>query len=314
MTTIGIDVAKAHLDICALPASRTWQVPNTEAGIAGLVDELTALAPTHIVLEPSGGYEQAVHGALAAAGLPVVPINARRIRAFAQASGQLAKTDRIDARVLADFAARMQPEPRALPDAERVALKSLTTRRTQVQGMLTAERNRKALADPAIAALIDDHIAYLTQELASLDRALTRRLEANAAWQEQHDLLRGIKGIGNTTALTLLTALPELGQLANKQVSALVGVAPLAKDSGTMQGKRFIWGGRAAVRHALYMAALSAIRFNPAIRTFYQRLLAAGKAKKVALVAAMRKLLIICNAVLRSKQAWSPDYHRTLAA
>lgn len=314
MTTIGIDVAKAQLDVCALPERRSWQVPNTPEGITQLVDELTTLAPTHIVLEPSGGYEKPVAAALLVARLPVAKINAGRIRDFARARGYLAKTDRIDALVLADFGAVMQPTIRALPDADTQALRAVTTRRSQVLGMLTAEKNRVPLADAAVRPGILAHIAYLEDERDRLDAELAQTLEASAVWKEQEQLLRGIKGIGKVTAFTLLAALPELGRLSNKQISALVGVAPVARDSGAMRGKRMITGGRAEVRQTLYMAALAAKRFNPAIRALYQRLIDAGKPKKVALVACMRKLLIVCNAILRSHQPWSPNYQRALAA
>jgi transposase len=314
MTTIGIDVAKATLEIASWPEERTWQVPNTDEGIDQLVRELSEQPVDCIVLEPSGGYEHALAVALAAAGLPVAVINPRRVRAFAHADGQHAKTDRLDALILAKFAERMRPEVRPLPDAQTDELRALMTRRTQVVTMITAEKNRLALAAPVVRHRIQTMIAYLEEERAALDAELRTRLEASPVWREQDRLLRTVTGIGKVTSFTLLAALPELGRLSNKEIVALAGLAPLARDSGTLRGKRTIWGGRESVRPVLYMATVAATRFNPVIKAFYQRLLAAGKPTKVALTACMRKLLVICNAMLRANRAWDPRYAKPRAA
>lgn len=314
MTTIGIDVAKTTLAVASWPETRTWEAPHTTDGITQLVQDLVAQAPERIVLEPSGGYEHALALALAAAGLPLCIVNAQRVRAFARADAQLAKTDRLDAIVLAKFGAIMQPEVRALPDAATEELRALMTRRTQLGQMIAAEKNRLHLAAPVVQASIQTVIASLEQEQATLEIELRRRLQASPVWSQQDRLLRSVTGIGAVTALTLLSAVPELGRLSNKEIVALAGLAPVARDSGTMRGKRTIWGGREAVRPALYMAAVCAARHNPVIQPFYQRLLAAGKPKKVALTACMRKLLVICNALLRTNRSWDPHYVRPRAA
>jgi transposase len=303
-TFVGIDVSKTRLDLASRPDGATWTAANDGSGIAQVVERLGALGPTVIVLEATGGYELPVVGALGAAGLPVAVINPRQGRDFARASGQLAKTDRLDAAVLAHFAQALRPEPRPLPDAAQQALAATLARRAQVIEMLTAERNRFAVAAPTVQKRIGVHIGWLETELAELDRQLRGQIQASPLWREAETLLRSVPGVGPILATTLLADLPELGALDRRRIAALVGVAPLARDSGTMRGRRSVWGGRARIRAVLYMAPVTAIRVNPPIRALYQRLCAAGKPKKVALVACMRKLLTILNALARSKQPW----------
>jgi transposase len=302
--TVGIDVAKARLDVAVRPGGAPWQAPNDEAGVAALVARLAPLAPTLVVLEATGGLERLAAAALAAAGLPVAVVNPRQVRDFAKAVGQLAKTDALDAALLARFGADVRPAPRPLPDAAQQALAALLARRRQVVTMLTAERQRLGAAPPAVRARVQAHVRWLERELADVDDDLGRTLRASPAWRAKEDLLRSVPGVGPVVALTLLAELPELGALDRKRLAALVGVAPLNADSGTRRGKRLVWGGRGRVRAALYMAALVATRFNPVLRAFYQRLLAAGKAKKVALTACMRKLLLILNAMVQSGTPW----------
>jgi transposase len=306
--TIGLDIAKAHIDVASHPDGRTWQVPNTEEGIAALTTELVRLAPSAVVLEATGGYEQAAAASLAAAGLRVAVINPRQTHAFARAIGQLAKTDRLDALTLAQFAAAVRPTIRPLPDAATLELQALLARRGQVIGMLTAEKNRLQQAGRAVRPHITAHIAWLEAQRDDLDRELSDRLRQSPVWREKDDLLRGIPGIGPVASFTLQATLPELGSLSRKEIAALAGLAPRARDSGSMQGKRVIAGGRARVRQGLYMATLAATRYNPVIRAFYDRLVAAGKPRKVALTACMHKLLLICNAMLRSRTPWDPAF------
>jgi transposase len=302
---VGIDVAKAHLDLAVdtAPAVRYRQDPS---GIGALVAAVQPLAPTLIVLEATGGHETAVATALALAGLPVAIVNPRHVRAFAQALGQLAKTDAIDATLLARFAAQIGPAARPLPDAAHADLLARVTRRQQLVDMLTAERHRLALAGPALRASLDEHIRWLEARIRTADTDIAQRLKASPVWRAKEHLLRSVPGIGPATASRLLVSLPELGQLSGRQIAKLVGVAPLNQDSGTRRGRRVIWGGRVRVRSTLYMAALVAVRWNPVLRAFYQRLRAAGKRPKVALVAAMRKLLLILNAMLKAQQPWTP--------
>jgi len=257
-----------------------------------------------VVLEATGGREVALAAALATAGLAVAVVNPRQVRNFARAIGQLAKADALDAAVLARFAEVVRPTPRPLPDAQTRELSAVLTRRRQLIAMLTAERQRLGTARPAMRTRIQTHIAWLEQEVADLDGALRDAIRASAIWREQENLLRGVPGIGPTTALTLLAEVPELGRLGRKAIAALVGVAPLNCESGTLRGRRVVWGGRARVRTALYMAALVATRHNPVIRAFYERLCAVGKPKKLALTACMHKLLLILNAMLRDRTPW----------
>ncbi len=305
---VGIDVSKAQLEVALRPTAERWAVPHEDPGIATLVERLRALTPALVVLEATGGLEIPLTGALAAAGLPVVVVNPRQVRDFAKATGQLAKTDALDAAVLAAFGEAVRPAPRPLPDPATQALSALVVRRRQLVEMLTAEKNRLGRAPRPIRGEIQAHIAWLERRLASLDADLGRAIRSSPLWREQDDLLRSVPGVGPVLARTLLASLPELGTLTRKQVAALVGVAPLNRDSGTLRGKRTVWGGRAHVRAALYMSALVATRRNPIIKAFYERLCVAGKAKKVALTACMRKLLTILNAMLKHRTPWQKNF------
>jgi len=306
---VGIDISKATLDVFVQPTGARWQVANRQAQIDALVERLVAVGAERIVLEASGGYEAVLVAALASQQLPIVVVNPRQVRDFARATGQLAKTDAIDAQVLARFGEAIRPELRPLPDATTRAVRALVSRRRQLQEMLTAEQNRlvSAAVQDAPEPLRDqlgEHIDWLRRQLAQVDDDLHRQLQDSPVWREREDLLRTIPGIGPVTSATLLSHLPELGQLDRKAIAKLVGVAPLNHDSGTLRGRRHVWGGRAAVRAVLYMAALVATRHNERIRSFYARLRAAGKPAKVALVACMHKLLLVCNSVLRSATPW----------
>jgi len=301
---VGIDVAKDRLDVAQRPGTEAWGVTNDERGIADLVARLKALRPTLVVLEATGGIELPVVGALAAAGLPVVVVNPRQVREFARATGRLAKTDAIDAQVLARFAEAVRPALRPLPDAATHQLSSLVARRRQVIVMLTAEKNRLRTAAPVVRDHIKEHIVWLERSLSDMDRELGQVIHSSDIWRAQDNLLQSAPGVGPVLSTTLLAELPELGSLNRKEIAALVGVAPLNRDSGTLRGRRTVWGGRSQVRTALYMAALAATRFNPVIRAFYQRLETAGKPKKVALTACMRKLLTILNAMMRHQTPW----------
>ena len=305
-TYVGIDVAKAQVDVAVRPAGDTWEFTRDDVGIGKLVSQLKTLQPAIVLLEASGGLELPLVAALASAALPVVVVNPRQVRDFARATGKLAKTDALDAAVLAHFAEAVQPPIRPLRDAETQTLNSLSARRHQVMTMLVSEKNRLGIAISAVRPRIEAHIAWLEQELDDLDDGLRQTLRQSPVWREKDDLLHTVPGVGEQLSLTLLAYLPELGTLDRRQVAALVGVAPFNRDSGTLRGKRTVWGGRARVRGALYMGALVASRFNPIIRVFYQRLLAAGKPKKLALVACMRKLLTILNAMLKHRSPWSP--------
>jgi transposase len=306
MPFIGIDVAKAQFAFACRPSGETGTVPNAEEGIRELVAHCQALTPTLIVLEATGGYEAALVAALATAGLPLVVVNPRQVRDFAKATGQLAKTNALDAQVLALFAERVRPTPRPPPDEAVQALDALLTRRRQLVEMLTAERNRLLIARPAVRRDLQRHIRFLERRLREADDDLHIAVKASPLWRGKDDLLQSVPGVGRVVSLTLLAELPELGRLSHKEIAALVGVAPLNRDSGTLRGKRLVYGGRAPVRAALYMAALVASKCNPVIRLFYQRLRAAGKPAKVALTAGMRKLLIILNAIARSGRPWQP--------
>lgn len=303
----GIDVSKATLDV-AVSDGTTWQALNDDAAMAALSDRLRALAPALIVLEATGSYELRAAAALAAAGLAVAVVNPRHVRSYARAVGQLAKTDRIDARILAGFAEAVRPEPRPLPDTATRELDALLTRRRQLVGMLIAEQARLSTAPAVTGRQIKTHIAWLRRQLAKTDSDIDRLIRESPLWRAKDDLLKSVPGIGDITARTLLAQLPELGNLKKKQISALVGVAPLNQDSGTLRGRRRVYGGRVRVRTVLYMAALVATRHNPILKDFYQRLRAAGKPAKVALVACMHKLLIIVNAMIRDSRRWDAAY------
>jgi transposase len=275
-----------------------------DKGISTLVAELAQSLPTLVVLEATGGYQTAVVAALIVRKIPVAVVNPRQVRDFAKAIGQLAKTDAVDAQVLTRFAQTVRPEPRQPPDEQTLALEAVLTRRRQVVDMITAERNRLAQSAKRVRPSIEATIEFLRKQLADIDNDLDTAIRESPVWREKEDLLRSVPGVGRIVATTLLCQLPELGRLNRKEVAALVGVAPFNRDSGTLRGRRAIWGGRASVRSVLWMAAVSASRFNPVIRGFYQRLLASGKVKKVALVACMRKLLTILNSMMRDSRSW----------
>lgn len=308
---VGIDVSKDRLEVALRPAADRWEAPNDEPGIARVVARLQAVHPAWIVLEATGGLEIPLTGALAAAGLPVVVVNPRQVRDFAKATGRLAKTDALDAAVLAQFAEAVRPALRPLPDAATQALSALLTRRRQLIEMRTAEKNRLGSAARPLRREIQAHVTWLDRRLARLDADLARTIRESPVWREKDDVLQSTPGVGPVFARTLLAGLPELGTLNRQQIGALVGVAPLNRDSGTLRGKRTVWGGRAHVRAALYMSALAATRFNPVIRAFYQRLCAAGKPKKVALTACMHKLLTILNSMVKHRTPWQNNFAHT---
>ena len=301
---VGIDVAKAQVDVAVRPTGQRWVVSFDETGVGELVSQMEDLSPALVLLEASGGLELPLVAALAAPPLPVVVVNPRQVRDFARATGTLAKTDALDAAVLAHFAEAVRPPVRPLRDAETQALNALAARRHQVMIMLVSEKNRLSSATIAVRPRIEAHIAWLERELDDLDEGLRQTLRQSPVWREKEDLLRTVPGVGEQLSLTLLAYLPELGTLDRRKIAALVGVAPFNRDSGTLRGKRTVWGGRARIRAVLYMGALVASRHNPVIRDFYQRLLAAGKPKKLALIACMRKLLVILNSMLKHGSPW----------
>jgi transposase len=304
-TFIGIDVSKDRLDVYMRPSQASFAVTRDGKGVAELVERLGSRDPHLVVLEATGGFEQTVAAALVAAGLPLAVVNPRQIRDFARATGQLAKTDALDAKAIALFAERVRPEPRPVPDEQARALGELVARRRQIVEMMVAERNRRAqLKSRRLIKSIDQLLGLLQKQLGELDRELGDSIRGTPAWRERDELLRSVPGIGDIVARTLIADLPELGRLDRKQIAALVGIAPLNRDSGKMRGKRTTWGGRAKVRSALYMAALVGSRCNPVLAAFYQRLLRAGKVKKLALTAVMRKLLTILNAMVRDNKRW----------
>lgn len=301
---IGIDVSKTWLDVAVHEPALGWRTGNDDAGMAGLVQRLKDLQPDLVLLEATGGFELPLVAELRYAQLPTVVTNPRRVRDFARSTGRLAKTDKLDAQVLAHFAAAVRPQLREMPTEEEEQLTGLLTRRRQVVDMLTVEKNRLHTVRPALRGDLEEHIVWLEGKLAKLDRDIDQLIQASAIWKEKDALLQSTPGVGRVTARTLLAMLSELGSLNRQEIAALVGVAPVNKDSGRKRGKRRIFGGRAAVRSVLYMAALAAKRYNPKIKEFYERLIQHGKEKKVALVACMRKLLVILNAMIRSNQPW----------
>lgn len=304
---VGIDVSKSSLAIAVFPSGERWTSDTTPAALEALVQRLRAVTPTVVVVEATGGYERALVAHCAAAALPVAVINPRQTRAFAQALGRTAKTDTVDAAVLAEFGARVAPAPRPVADAATQALAALVTRRRQLLEMIGMERSRLDQAPPTgkITRDLRQHIRWLERRLADVDDEIGTAIQASPIWRVHDDLLRSVPGIGPTTARTLLAELPELGRLDRRAIAALVGVAPFNCDSGQFRGQRHIWGGRASVRTALYMAALVASRYNPVLRVFYQRLRAAGKPGKLALVAVMRKLLTTLNAMIKHETPWN---------
>ncbi len=302
---VGIDVAKDTSVVAVMPHNDLETVAHDPAALETLAKRLRKLRPQVVVLEATGGYEAVVVSTLEAAGLPVAVVNPRQVRDFARATGQLAKTDRVDARILAAFAEAIKVVPRPLPDQETKALQAVVARRRQLVEMLAAEQHRLAQAAPAVRPSLHTVIEVLKQQLREMDDDLGKRLKQRPSWGVIQELLTTVPGVGATTATALLALLPELGQLDRKAIAKLVGVAPLSRDSGTWRGTRIIWGGRASVRATLFMPTLVAVRHNPTIKSFYVRLLAAGKAKKLALIACMHKLLLVLNAMLRTRQPWS---------
>jgi len=305
-TNIGIDVSKDWLDISVLPTQQTWRIANTEEDIQTAIPTLKALQPERIVLEATGGYENRLALQLYAAGLPVVRVNPKRVRYFARSLGLQAKTDALDGKALALFAERVKPPLTRFPSEKEQSLSILLTRREQLSTMLVAERNRLETAPAKIRPSLEEHIHWLTDKIAELDREIDELIQSDPEFKEKCALLTQVPGVGQKTAAKLIADVPELGTCDRKQIAALIGVAPYNRDSGQKSGQRFISGGRADVRAVLYMATLAAIRFNPVIRKMYQRLLQAGKKKKVAIVACMRKLLTILNAILRHRTHWNP--------
>lgn len=303
-TFVGLDVSKTQIDGMAHPGNVRWRVSQTEEGIATLVTELHALKPTLVVLEATGGYEVAVATALALAIIPVAIVNPRQVRDFAKALGRLAKTDAIDAQVLALFAERVRPEPRELPGEAHQELAARMARRRQLVEMLVAERNRLTLARDTVRSDLRQHIRWLERRLGDIDSQIASLIRQSPLWRAQDNLLRSVPGIGPVTSAAILVGLPELGRIPRRQIAALVGCAPLNRDSGSWRGQRNTWGGRATVRGVLYMATLVATRWNPVIRAFYRRLRDAGKPPRVAVIAAMRKLLTILNAMVKHQMPW----------
>jgi transposase len=302
---IGIDVSKDTLDVAVRPTAEEMTFANTEDGVAVMTDFIQPFSARLIVLEATGGWEMTAASALAAKGLPVVIVNPRHVRDFAKSTGLLAKTDKLDARIIARFAESVKPEVRPLKDEESQRLEALLVRRRQLLQMLTAEKNRLSLASHWTKKNIQAHIRWLDKELEKVNRELQNLIQKSPLWREKDEILQSVKGVGFTTSVTLLSDLPELGTLNRKKIAALVGVAPLNRDSGKYRGKRAIWGG-ANVRTALYMAARIAIRFNPVIRVFAERLKKAGKPYKVVVTASMRKLLTILNTMVKNRTRWQP--------
>jgi transposase len=301
---VGVDVSESSLDVAVLPQEESRSMSNDESGVESLVAWLRTVSPTIIVLEGTGGLETLAAAAMAAAGLPVVVVNPRQTRDFARATGQLAKTDRLDARVLASFGERIRPSIRPLHDEDTRQLRAWVTRRRQLIGMITAEKNRRSRARGSVRDHIDSHIAWLVNEQHTIEKQMRETIERSPAWMEQTHLLRSVPGIGPVAALTLLAELPELGQLTHRQIASLVGLAPYNHDSGRHRGRRRIRGGRTSVRQALYMAALAGIRHNPVVKTFHRRLRDSGKAPKTVITACAHKLLTILNAMIKTQTPW----------
>ena len=302
---VGIDIAKDSMEVAVHEGKEHWAYVNDESGLDKLVAKMQRLSPALIVMEATGGYELTTAAELQSRGFPVAVVNPRHIRDFARSVGILAKTDTLDAQVIARYAATVQPAPRVLPTKTTQKLGAIMMRRRQVITMLTAERNRLRQADTAVTERINAHIDWLKQELGDINKELKQMIEDNPDWKEKNDIIQSVPGVGPNMAITLLSDFPELGKLDRKQTAALIGVAPFNRDSGNFRGKRAIWGGRATVRAAAYMSSVVAIRFNPLLKDFYEHLVAAGKPRKVALVACMRKLLCILNAMLKNNSPWN---------
>ncbi len=300
----GIDVSKEFLDLAVLPSREKKRFNNDEEGVGKLTTTLKKHSVQLVVMEPTGGLEAMAAAFLAVEGIKVAVVNARQVRDYARATGKLAKTDKLDSLVMAEFASVIKPPARELRNEETEEIKAIVSRRRQLLEMLKAEKNRLAVARKNLKPNIISHIEWLKKEMAELDRDLRQRIEESPIWRVKDNLLQSIPGVGKVLSATILAELPELGRLNRRQIAALVGVAPYNRDSGMMRGKRSVWGGRASVRTVLYMAALVGTRFNPVISTFYHRLIEKGKAKKVAIVACMRRLLIIMNAMLKTQKAW----------
>lgn len=307
---VGIDVAKARLDVAVRPSAEAFALSNDEASVKELAKRLRALEPERVVLEASGGFEVAVAAVLAAGGLPVVVVNPRQVRDFARATGTLAKSDPIDARILAWFGEALRPEVRPLNDEHTQALAALLKRRRQLVEMLTAEKNRLGLAPRAIRRDIKTHIRWLQRRLKATDHDLDGAVKASPVWRVRDDLLKSVPGVGRVLSVSLMAGLPELGRLSGRKIAALVGVAPMDRDSGTLRGRRCVWGGRAHLRSVLFMATLAATRCNPVMGEYYRRLTGAGKPHKVAMTACMRKLLVMLNAMVRDQTPWRPTTAR----
>lgn len=301
---VGIDVSKAELQVAVRPEKRSMAFANTEDGVLLLIETLKPLASTRVVLEATGGLEIPVVNALALEQIPVVVVNARQVRDFAKATGKLAKTDHIDAQVIAQFAEAIRPALRPLRDEQAQRLHALNTRRRQLVGMIRSEQHRLSSAPKWTQKEIRTHLDWLKKALGKVDRDISNLIKGSPIWREKQAILQSFKGIGPVTSATLLAALPELGTIGAKPLSALIGVAPLNRDSGKFKGRRTVWGGRNNVRSTLYMAAMSAIRFNPEIKAFYTRLREAGKPHKVAMTACMRKIIIILNSMIKHQTYW----------
>jgi transposase len=301
---VGIDVAKENLDIAIRPNGESWTINNEEQSTMELAKRLKEMQPEVVVMEATGGYEKAVASVLVTSGLPVAVINPRQVRDFAKSTGKLAKTDRLDAHVLAHFAEAIRPEVRSLSEVQAQRLQALVVRRRQITELLVAEKNRAHVCHKSIQGRVKKHITWLENELKELDKEMGEFIRESPVWREKDKLLQSVPGIGPITSGVLLASLPELGLLDRKKIAALVGVAPFNRDSGNLRGKRTVWGGRSHVRSMLYMATLTATRYNPIIKIFYTRLIEAGKVTKVAITACMRKLLTILNAMIRHSEPW----------
>lgn len=304
----GIDISKDYLDVAVLPSKEVRRYPNDHEGTYKLVPWLKKLPVEIVVMEPTGGYEALAAAALSSKKVPIAIVNARQIRQYAKATGKLAKTDSIDALVMAEFAQAVKPEARQLPDQETKEIREMVSRRRQLIEMITAEKNRLEMTSESITVGINEHINWLKKEVEDIDKNLRKRIEESPVWHAKDDLLQSIPGVGKVLSSTILGELPELGRLNRKQIAALVGVAPYNCDSGQMRGKRTIWGGRALIRKVLYMATLASITHNPVIKNLYKRLVEKGKVKKVAIVACMRKLLVIMNAIMRTEKPWQYSF------